>query len=260
MQYVIIIIVVAVLVYVVKSYSRYHSGNPYHAPKADYEHPFQKNRSGDIYQEVLQSEFGLIMALTAKVVKADGKICELEQELIDNTLDELSGYFSNKTKAREILEQILQEEEKEHDNIEQIASEFVNYTKTDPNKRIKIIEYLINLSFIDKVLSEYEEETIRKIAFYFHIPAGEFEQILKQFKTYYSSYSVPEKNPYEVLDVSKEITFSELKRKYRNLVKEHHPDVIKGKGGDEEFVQIATAKLQEINEAYEQIKKEKGFR
>ncbi|MCV6608555.1 MAG: TerB family tellurite resistance protein, partial [Campylobacterales bacterium] len=235
-------------------FNQYQSDNPYHAPNADYNHSFQGNKKGDIYEEVLQSEFGLIVALTAKVAKADGAVCELEGELIHNMFDELSGYFSNKEKAREILEKILIEEEHENDNIEMIAGEFLKYTNSDKKKRVKVVEHLINLAFIDKHLSENEEDIIRKIAFYLQISSGELEATLNRFKSYYKDYKTSDKNPYEVLGVDENITPTELKKKYRQLVKENHPDIVCGKGLGEEYVEKATVRLQEINEAYEKIK------
>ena len=200
-----------------------------------------------------------IVALMAKVVKADGRICELEQEIIDTTLDELAGYFSHRENARKILEEILEKEEREHDNIGLIATAFVDYTRSDPGKRLKIMEFLINLSFADKQLSESEEETLGKIAFYFKIAAAEYHKLLGSFKEYYAHYSTGEANPYEILGVPETVSAAELKTAYRRLVKEHHPDVIKGQGLGEEFVAQATARLQEINDAYEALKRAKGY-
>ena len=49
-----------------------------------------------------------------------------------------------------------------------------------------------------------------------------------------------------------------IKKAYRKLVKEYHPDIIKAQGKDEAYLQEATRKTQEINEAYELIKRAKG--
>lgn len=259
MEIILVVAVVAFLVYVSRSFFFYQSGNPYRGKEQDYAHPFQKRGGGNIYDEVLQSEYGLIAALIAKVAKADGKVCELEQEIIASTFDELSGYFSDRDSARKILEEILEKEEHTHGNIEMIATEFVKYTERDPQKRIKIIEFMLNLSFADKHLGEAEEETVSKIAYFFKIPAGEYTRILEGFKNYYAHYQAGDKNPYEVLGVSESVNAEELKQVYRRLVKEHHPDIIRGQGHGEDFVDRATVKLQEINEAYEKIKSQKGF-
>ncbi|MDA3053868.1 MULTISPECIES: DnaJ domain-containing protein [unclassified Campylobacter] len=66
------------------------------------------------------------------------------------------------------------------------------------------------------------------------------------------------KDPYEVLGVDKSASFGEIKKKYRELVKKYHPDILMGKGADDEIIQEGTKKLQEINEAYESLKEKFG--
>lgn len=66
------------------------------------------------------------------------------------------------------------------------------------------------------------------------------------------------RDPYEILGLSKDATFNEIKKKYRELVKKYHPDILMGKGADEEIIQEGTKKLQEINEAYKILKERFG--
>ena len=66
------------------------------------------------------------------------------------------------------------------------------------------------------------------------------------------------RDPYEILGLSKDATFSEIKKKYRELVKKYHPDILMGKGADEEIIQEGTKRLQEINEAYKILKERFG--
>ena len=64
---------------------------------------------------------------------------------------------------------------------------------------------------------------------------------------------------YEVLGVGKSADGKEVKKAYRRLAREYHPDVITSKGLPEDFMTFATEKLQKVNEAYDRIKKERGF-
>ena len=64
---------------------------------------------------------------------------------------------------------------------------------------------------------------------------------------------------YEILESNPNDDDSTLKKNYRNLVKKYHPDIITGQGASQNIIDEATTKLQEINEAYEIIKKQRGI-
>ncbi len=253
------ILFAAVFFYIFKSFNSYNK-NPYVSPNARYDAPFQAGQAANIYEEVLQSEFGLIAALTAKVAKADGNVCALEKEIITQTLDELSGYYSNQAKAREILQRIFDEEQRGHENLDLIARELYKYVKNDENKKQKIVEFLLNLSFIDRHLSATEEDTIRKIAAYLGLDAQKFNALFNSFAAYYqSSGSASAQDPYKILGLSADASAADLKARYKELVKKYHPDLLRGQGLGEAYIKEATEKLQEINAAYEQIRAQKNF-
>jgi len=62
---------------------------------------------------------------------------------------------------------------------------------------------------------------------------------------------------YDVLEVTKDATDSEIKKSYRDLAKRHHPDKVAHLG--EDIKRAATEKFQKINAAYEEIKKQRGI-
>ena len=62
-----------------------------------------------------------------------------------------------------------------------------------------------------------------------------------------------------MLGVKPSVTDDELKSHYRKLVAENHPDKLIARGVPKEFVSIATEKVAAINEAYDQIAKERGM-
>ena len=65
---------------------------------------------------------------------------------------------------------------------------------------------------------------------------------------------------YDRLGVSKDASQDEIKRAYRKLMSEHHPDKLVAKGLPPEMMEIAKKKAQEIQKAYELIKEKKGFK
>jgi DnaJ like chaperone protein len=70
-----------------------------------------------------------------------------------------------------------------------------------------------------------------------------------------SSMSMDE--AYKLLGVNPSDDMSSIKKVYRNLVREYHPDIMISQEKDEAYIEEATAKMQEINQAYQVIKEEK---
>ena len=65
------------------------------------------------------------------------------------------------------------------------------------------------------------------------------------------------KEAYEILGVKENDDMDTIKKAYRQLIKKYHPDIISSQNKDESYMEEATAKTQEINQAYQVIKDEK---
>ena len=64
---------------------------------------------------------------------------------------------------------------------------------------------------------------------------------------------------YNTLGLASSASNEEVKRAYRRLAKEYHPDMVANKGMGEDFIKYAEDKMQAVNAAYDQIKKERGM-
>jgi len=208
-----------------------------------------------------EHEAGLLISLMAKVSKADGHISELEEELLNHTFIDISKHFENSEEIKDELKKLYQEEIKTFDNTIDIANKYYKLTRKDYKKRLKTIEYLLNLAFIDGEFSQTEFMIIEDISKAFKISNTDLNKIINQFKSFYkqreTSETVTLEKAYKILNSSKLEDMKTIKKRYRELVKQNHPDIITGQGASKSMIDLATKKLQEINEAYELIKKER---
>jgi len=205
-------------------------------------------------------EAGLLIALMSKVAKADGSVSTLEAEILSHTFTDISSHFENQEEVREKLKAIYKKEKESFDNTIQICEKFLALTKFDYAKRLKVMEYLLNLAFIDGEFSKTEMMITEDIANALKIKRADFDNFINQFETFYKQKQQSEtlslEKAYEILGVKASDDEKSVKKAYRALVKKHHPDIIKGQGASQSIIDEATAKLQEINEAYELIKKQ----
>ena len=58
-----------------------------------------------------------------------------------------------------------------------------------------------------------------------------------------------------MLGIERGRPFEEVRRRYRKLVSDNHPDRLIGRGLPAEFIAIATTRLAAINTAYEMIER-----
>ena len=58
---------------------------------------------------------------------------------------------------------------------------------------------------------------------------------------------------YTVLNVGRESSDAEVKKAYRRLMSQHHPDKLVAKGLPEEMMKVATEKTQEVKAAYDKV-------
>lgn len=210
-------------------------------------------------EAIASSELGLFVALCAKVAKADGRIDELEAELIGNMFNDISRVFPHPEKVKGYLKEIFSEEKQKPRNVDSVVSQLYVLIHRDRAKRQMMMSFLINIAFIDGKVTHAEENLLTKIAAFLHFSSNEFESMMDQFRSSFSQTTVHSsiEEAYTILGVSPSDDLSTIKKKYRSLVKKYHPDIIQAQGADEHYIQDATRKIQEINDAYEVIKKHK---
>jgi DnaJ like chaperone protein len=117
-----------------------------------------------------------------------------------------------------------------------------------------VLDGLFNIAAADGMIHEGELEYLQNVGDIFGFDEARFEQISARFLLGDGGT-----DPYLVLGLVPEASNTEIKRVYRSLVSEHHPDRLMAKGVPEELISIATARVAAINVAYDQISKARGI-
>ncbi len=244
------IILGAVFYWIFSSYKRY---TQYYSKEAFKNMKITK-------ETLVHTELGLFVALVAKVAKADGKVDALEAQLVGIMFDDISAVFPEPAKTKDILKEIFSQEKDRSDNTQQIAQDLGKATRRDRQKQQQFMGFLIQLAFIDGEVSKSEEAILQIIAEAFAMDPKIYHALFDQFEKMMQNITPKAslEDAYKLLGVNENDDMNTIKKAYRKLVRQYHPDIIKAQGKDEAYLEEATKKTQEINQAYELIKKKRA--
>jgi DnaJ like chaperone protein len=120
-----------------------------------------------------------------------------------------------------------------------------------PEVRLQLIHYLFGIAKADGEVSLSEINVIQSIADKLGIPRVDFDSVKNMF--YRDTNS-----DYRILGIEPTASDDEIKKAYRQMAIKFHPDKVAQMG--EEFQKGAKEKFQQIQDAYEAIKKQRGFK
>ncbi|OJJ28455.1 TerB family tellurite resistance protein [Campylobacter concisus] len=210
-------------------------------------------------------EAKFLVSLLAKVAKSDGRVSELEARLITQVLDDLSQKVSGVSGVREYLKDVYNSQKENVDNAYETARNYKSAFNLNYDICVARLTFFLNLAYIDGEFNKSEQDVIRNIAYGFGIDKETLDEIIFKFDSFYGSRFeantdkvVQEKDTFEVLGLNKNASFDEVKARYKELVRQYHPDILMGRGESKEVIERSTKKLQEINEAYGRLKEKFG--
>jgi DnaJ like chaperone protein len=187
-----------------------------------------------------------VVALAAKMSKADGVSLPIEAEAFERQ-------FSVPEAERTNLRRLYQLASQDVAGYESYASQIARLLAGQPELKVSVLECLFHVASADGVLHPEEDRYLAHVAEILGLSKGEFRCVRRGFV-------VDADSPYEVLHVSPSATDKEIKARYRELVKSHHPDVLVAKGVPSELLAGAERRLAAITAAYEAILVDRGQR
>ena len=211
------------------------------------------------------NEAKFLVSLLAKVAKSDGRVSELEARLITQVLDDLSQKVSGVSGVREYLKEVYNSQKENIDNAYETARNYKRAFNLNYDTCVARLTFFLNLAYIDGEFNKSEQDVIRNIAYGFGIDKETLDEIIYKFDSFYGSRFGAdrdevsrENDAFDVLGLSKNASLDEVKVRYKELVRQYHPDILMGRGESKEVIERSTKKLQEINEAYGRLKEKFG--
>jgi DnaJ like chaperone protein len=189
-----------------------------------------------------------MFSILGKLAKVDGAINREEIAVVENFISTLRIPEQEKQFAR----RILNEAKDSPYSIADFAEQLYRMNSRQSTVLLSFMDLLFKLAAADGGLHQNEEAALLRIRDVFHISEQQFNNIKARYFKDTDRY-------YRILNCSQENSDQEIKASYKKLVKDFHPDTVISKGLPEEFVQFATVRFQEIQDAYENVRKERSF-
>lgn len=186
-----------------------------------------------------------MIALAAKMAKADGVVTGDEEIAFLDVFEIPAGEERNVARLFNIAKQDVA-------GFETYAQRLAGLFPDDEAIRVDILDVLFHIAKADGVVHQHEVDYLARVATIFGLEARAFNQIL-------SRHTRRGADPYLVLGLEPDAGDDEVKRHYRRLVAETHPDRLIARGVPEEFVKIANDRMAALNAAYAQITAERGL-
>ncbi|MDP7039983.1 MAG: TerB family tellurite resistance protein [Myxococcota bacterium] len=189
-------------------------------------------------------DFGaVILILFAAVMKADHELKKSELEFVKQFLIQQFG-VAHAQKRLKLFQHILQQDV----SIKEVCLQVKQFM--DHASRLQLVHVLFGLSQADGHVHPEEVKVIYSISQYLGISRNDYEAILAMF--YKDTTSA-----YKILKISPDVSDVEAKKAYRRMANKFHPDKVHHLG--EDFQKMAEDKFKKVNEAYQQIKIERGI-
>jgi len=193
----------------------------------------------------------LLVNILVKIAKFDGHFTKSELQTMLNFFQYSLHYNQDQMYW---VKQLIKEARESEQNLEQLLTEFRNSFAYEP--RLILLELVYQIIYTKKPVIDQELEQAKKIAIFLQI--NEYDQRTIEAKYRYGRQGdgagpVSEERYYAVLGLQSGADFVVIKKAYRKLSMQYHPDKVAHLG--EEFKGVAEEKMKEINAAYDYFKK-----
>ncbi|CAM4465598.1 MAG: Co-chaperone protein DjlA [Legionellaceae bacterium] len=214
---------------------------------------------------VVQSAFfDTTFKVLGYIAKADGRVSEREIQAARHIMQRLGLNEEQRLKAIKLFNQGKEGQI----NLLYEINQLKQACQQQRTLLQHFLEIQLQMAFADGYLSVNKQAILQQICTHLGIapvnPSAfgfQYQQNQSSYsnqKPYSSSSSLEE--AYSLLNISKTVTDVEVKKAYRKLMSQNHPDKLVAKGLSESAIKLATEKTQKIKAAYEVVCAARGMR
>jgi DnaJ like chaperone protein len=211
-------------------------------------------------ERIRNSFFETTFLLSGYLAKVDGRVSEQEIAHTEQVIAQMGLNAQQRQRAIELFRTGSASDFE----MEPVVNAFLQ--TCGPQKKLQqtLLLFLISLAHADRGVEPAEHAALVRIAGHMGMAAAQLEQLLRMARAqeHFHQQGGPSAQPttsltdaYAALGVDKRVSDKEVKSAYRKRMSENHPDKLIAQGVPEEMIKLATARSQEIQAAYEAIKK-----
>jgi len=217
--------------------------------------PFGAGQRKEVFLET-------VFVLMGKLAKADGVITKDEIDHVELFIEKMGMTAEHRDKA---IAQFKRGSATDFE-ITEMLKIFMAACGQTLNLKQMVLVYLIVMAIADGKLDDTEVVLLEQIASHLGYSKTQFQQLLEMvlnqshFGAGQSHSTTVLADAYKALGVTEKNTDQEIKRSYRKLMSQYHPDKLIGQGLPEDMIAVATEKAKEIQIAYDLIKEQRGIK
>ncbi len=221
--------------------------------------------SPDNIARIKHSFFETSFQLQGYLAKADGRVSEVEVAHTEEVIRQLRLTPEQRRQAIALFKRGAAADF----HPEPVLAAFLKACGGQRQLAQGMLMFLVSLALSDGELDSAERQALLRIAQLMGVGAAQLEQMLRMAQAQGRFHqggadgadgATRLADAYAALGVSEDVSDSELKRAYRKLMSENHPDKLIARGVPEHMVKVATEKSQDIQAAYEMLRKHRGGR
>lgn len=208
-------------------------------------------------QEALQGAFfTTLFSVMGHLAKSDGRVSEAEVASVESLMARMQ--LNNQQRATAI--RLFNEGKQPQFPFRAVIQQFYSLSPRQRNLHRVLVEILLEAAFADGALSDPEMRILQDVCELVEMSRADLDTLIRMRKAGGAqARQTAIADPYAVLGVDRNASDGDIKRAYRRLMSQHHPDKLVSKGLPEEMMDLAEEKTRQIRAAWDQIKAQRGL-